>query len=853
MAYREPQTIDESPDSLAEQAVDTTGPLLDPPLVSDSATDFADPEAQTQEISPDQLVEAKTLIKAARDSFDTGGKIGHSPFRLMPNEIIKSLVFEALDRDPFQVANSLTLELNGELIELSYDALSKFQKHTIVTEAITEYLSKYLCTFERVCEYLSKPNLARRYGGFAVVRKWWPEIIERAFRQQPFSQIADIFLVHNGKTVHSPYNHARDLKDPSEALYVEEIYSRVYRKYVNESYDHVMAYLFRPTEDFTTEDQKAGKKATVTKTHWEVVDEKWRKQFMRECFHANPFSGQLSALGMQKNGRFVRVPFRFYCNQGKSADFDKMMTEIVAEYLSTFEGVVAYITGGSLGKSYGGWNIVPEKFKRLLIINAVLQSKEEVKSIKRLIYTGKNGVQVSLTSLHNNYQTLGLSSRFSGYVNEGFERKKLGQHLAIPPQAEEATSKRTVLEPETDEERAVIAQSGWVLEPIPHEEVMKLIEAAQDGDIQSKFKVIQTFAKSIRALARKTAKNNDELFRELEGDGIVKAETCVMKFDTKRGLRFSNYLYKALKHHFAALAVAYATGRSLGKTRTTGNVLGKLRKATEDSGINLTDMSAEEVARLTGCKVETVLNHQRQLRTHESLEAPVGDDDDFTLGSTISDTTKPKALDRAEENHRRAVISDSLEDLGLKQQIIAKLHSGIAGRITISPYYIQNIFNGAVSTADIIAMVDSFQQSLKKHLLKRMETAQGSDVTSLDLERLLNILNASEKSEETMNGVNPLGKDLLSGLDVALRDTVIRVLYDMPFGPQTIILSQIYNIPLELTHEEIGTCFGCTGSNIGQMLEKIYACLRKPLMRYKEAKPANIQAETSEAILEQVA
>jgi hypothetical protein len=37
------------------------------------------------------------------------------------------------------------------------------------------------------------------------------------------------------------------------------------------------------------------------------------------------------------------------------------------------------------------------------------------------------------------------------------------------------------------------------------------------------------------------------------------------------------------------------------------------------------------------------------------------------------------------------------------------------------------------------------------------------------------------------------------------------------------------------------------------MLEKIYACLRKPLMRYKEAKPANIQAETSEAILEQVA
>jgi hypothetical protein len=58
---------------------------------------------------------------------------------------------------------------------------------------------------------------------------------------------------------------------------------------------------------------------------------------------------------------------------------------------------------------------------------------------------------------------------------------------------------------------------------------------------------------------------------------------------------------------------------------------------------------------------------------------------------------------------------------------------------------------------------------------------------------------------------------------------------------------------LELTHEEIGTCFGCTGSNIGQMLEKIYACLRKPLMRYKEAKPANIQAETSEAILEQVA
>jgi RNA polymerase primary sigma factor len=202
-------------------------------------------------------------------------------------------------------------------------------------------------------------------------------------------------------------------------------------------------------------------------------------------------------------------------------------------------------------------------------------------------------------------------------------------------------------------------------------ELSELIEAHTNIK-KAECEILKRNLRLVNSIARKYA-NLGLPLTDLVQEGNIGLLTAIKKFDYHRGNKFSTYaiwwvrqaIFRAIQHQGLTIRVPVHMHNRLSKVKRI------YRKLATETGRKPTSEEIAQATNLTMEQVERALEVARK-RNIPSLDNPIGDSDDFSLGHLISDSA-----DSPEENSVQRETVERVRDILLfltprEQEIIRK-------------------------------------------------------------------------------------------------------------------------------------------------------------------------------------
>jgi RNA polymerase primary sigma factor len=206
-------------------------------------------------------------------------------------------------------------------------------------------------------------------------------------------------------------------------------------------------------------------------------------------------------------------------------------------------------------------------------------------------------------------------------------------------------------------------------------EEIELAKRIEKGDLAAKDRMVNANLRLVISVARKYQGQGLPL-TDLIQEGMLGLIRAVEKFDWRKGFKFSTY---------GTLWIRQAIGRGLAEqsrvVRLPVHVLDELSKVTRTQRELVQqlgrDVTAEEIAAVTGQAPERVADLRRVSRDPVSLDAPIGDDGGSVLGDLVLDATAPAASDIVEQHALSGEIDRVVDTLPEREARIIRLRFGL--------------------------------------------------------------------------------------------------------------------------------------------------------------------------------
>jgi len=261
---------------------------------------------------------------------------------------------------------------------------------------------------------------------------------------------------------------------------------------------------------------------------------------------------------------------------------------------------------------------------------------------------------------------------------EGFEHKALPhQEPALPVEEDKAAPKLDLsVEPSLDSLRLYLREIGKVPLLTADQEV-SLAKLIERGDMGAKQHMIEANLRLVVSIA-KGYLGRGLSFLDLIQEGSLGLIRAVEKFDYRRGYKFSTYATWWIRQ-----AVTRAIADKARTIRIPVHMVEKLNKVVHIERQLVQRLGREPEPEEIADELEIAPDEVREiLRMSQlpiSLEKPIGEDEDSSLGDFVPDEQAESPFDTASLSLRREDVELALSALPERERLVIELRYGLDG------------------------------------------------------------------------------------------------------------------------------------------------------------------------------
>ena len=232
------------------------------------------------------------------------------------------------------------------------------------------------------------------------------------------------------------------------------------------------------------------------------------------------------------------------------------------------------------------------------------------------------------------------------------------------------------VEPSLDSLRLYLRSIGRV-ELLTAKEEVSLAKRIERGDMLAKQQMVEANLRLVVSIA-KGYLGRGLTFLDLIQEGSLGLIRAVEKFDYRRGYKFSTYATWWIRQ-----AVTRAIADKARTIRIPVHMVEKLNKVVHVERQLVQELGREptphEIAAELECTAREVKDIQRMAQLPVSLEKPIGEDEDSSLGDFVEDETIESPFELASENLRRDNVRRALDALPPREREVIEMRFGLKG------------------------------------------------------------------------------------------------------------------------------------------------------------------------------
>jgi RNA polymerase primary sigma factor len=217
------------------------------------------------------------------------------------------------------------------------------------------------------------------------------------------------------------------------------------------------------------------------------------------------------------------------------------------------------------------------------------------------------------------------------------------------------------------------ARNWPLLTPAEEIELAKQIER---GDLVAKERMVNSNLRLVMSIARRYQGQGLSM-GDLVQEGTLGLIRAVEKFDWRKGFRFSTYATLWIRQSIQR--GLENSGRTIRLPVHVGQRARKVARARRELTAKLgREPSDEEIADETGLELELVLEAAKADREPTSLDLPVGDDGETSLGALIA-TDEASPEEEVADTLRHEAVQKAIDTLPDKERTVIHLRFGTGG------------------------------------------------------------------------------------------------------------------------------------------------------------------------------